>query len=379
MSKSHDFEGERRTRVAYLLWFTFIGHRLYLGRPVVLYSLTLGYYIFGWLADLFRIPAWVREYNSHIYLKGVARGLSTMVEEAPRSPEGPAIREGNALPREEAELPESWLGHDLPWMEKGVVARIVQWTKENPLRMAILGLIGLVVAGSVVAAAITGSGEKSISKPSYTSDARPGTGVSQQDLAMEIIEPKEDLVSSSSVNLAGRTEPGALVTVSGGKGRKAELQAGDDGYFSCPVELAEGRNVLVVEAELNGRKARREKTVEYRLDEASYKALCTGIDYRDLKKNPDAFRGRKYVAQGKVVQILESGGETHMRVKVTGSQWDVLEGIVYVIYTGPVSAYEDSVVKFWGDVQGSHTYTSVAGWTVTLPLVEARYVEVLRR
>ena len=58
----------RSTPVAYLLWFFFglLGvHRFYLGRPIsgVIYLLTGGIFMIGWLIDLFLIPGMVRIAN----------------------------------------------------------------------------------------------------------------------------------------------------------------------------------------------------------------------------------------------------------------------------------------------------------------------------
>ncbi|MDG2422968.1 MAG: NINE protein [Phycisphaerales bacterium] len=58
----------RSTPIAYLLWFFFglLGiHRFYLGRPIsgVIYLLTGGVFLFGWIIDLFLIPGMVRIAN----------------------------------------------------------------------------------------------------------------------------------------------------------------------------------------------------------------------------------------------------------------------------------------------------------------------------
>ncbi|MEE2907264.1 MAG: NINE protein [Planctomycetota bacterium] len=58
----------RSTPIAYLLWFFFglLGiHRFYLGRPIsgVIYLLTGGVFLIGWIVDLFLIPGMVRMEN----------------------------------------------------------------------------------------------------------------------------------------------------------------------------------------------------------------------------------------------------------------------------------------------------------------------------
>lgn len=77
----------RSTAVAYLLWF-FLGllgvHRFYCGRvgTGVLWFLTGGLFVVGWLVDLFLVPAMVREANA-LYL---SQHGSYDDFDAPRSP-----------------------------------------------------------------------------------------------------------------------------------------------------------------------------------------------------------------------------------------------------------------------------------------------------
>jgi TM2 domain-containing membrane protein YozV len=67
----------KETWVAYLLWFFFglLGvHKFYLGKIGwgILYLLTGGIFLIGWLIDLFTIPSQVRQYNDGL-LAGIAR------------------------------------------------------------------------------------------------------------------------------------------------------------------------------------------------------------------------------------------------------------------------------------------------------------------
>lgn len=62
---------EKETWVAYLLWFFFgfLGiHKFYLGKMGwgILYLLTGGLFLVGWLIDLFTIPSQVRQVNGEI-------------------------------------------------------------------------------------------------------------------------------------------------------------------------------------------------------------------------------------------------------------------------------------------------------------------------
>ena len=62
---------EKETWVAYLLWF-FLGlagvHKFYLGKTGwgILYILTGGLFLVGWLIDIFTIPSQVRRTNEEL-------------------------------------------------------------------------------------------------------------------------------------------------------------------------------------------------------------------------------------------------------------------------------------------------------------------------
>jgi len=71
---------EKETWVAYLLWFFFgfLGvHKFYLGKMGwgILYLLTGGIFLIGWLIDLFTLPSQVRHANEELrsMVAGAAR------------------------------------------------------------------------------------------------------------------------------------------------------------------------------------------------------------------------------------------------------------------------------------------------------------------
>jgi hypothetical protein len=39
--------------------------------------------------------------------------------------------------------------------------------------------------------------------------------------------------------------------------------------------------------------------------------------------------------------------------------------------------FRDTVIQFWGEVVGAYTYTSVTGGKITIPEVDAKYVQVV--
>ena len=106
--------------------------------------------------------------------------------------------------------------------------------------------------------------------------------------------------------------------------------------------------------------------------ESQYKASCKTISFKELDKNPDAHAGERVKLSGRVIQIMEGYG-TDIRMDVNDNFGDT----VYVTYDGTTSALEDSYITVYGEVYGKYTYQSQAGWEITLPLIQAKYVELV--
>ncbi len=106
--------------------------------------------------------------------------------------------------------------------------------------------------------------------------------------------------------------------------------------------------------------------------ESDYKASCESLSFKELNKNPEAYIGKRVKLSGTVVQIMESYGYTDIRMDVNDNFGDT----VYVTYDGSTSALEDSSITIYGEVAGSYTYESQAGWMITLPQIDAMYITV---
>jgi hypothetical protein len=112
------------------------------------------------------------------------------------------------------------------------------------------------------------------------------------------------------------------------------------------------------------------------LSPEEYKASCrTDLAFKELDKNPDKYKGIKVTYRGQIVQIMERGQTTSIRMNITREIYGWGDTI-YVTYEGTTPALEDDIIQVWGEVQGSNTYESIAGWKITLPLVKAKYVEL---
>lgn len=407
MARKASVPGERKVWVAYLLWPTLVGHRWYLAKLSPVYTLTLGYFGIMWLADLFRIPAMVREYNSFVYQRSMARAMYGNPGGTEGSPTArwssvfvggmsrpPFAESASTLSARDGAVEEPTASSDtekvptspegpanLPQLPGGAAAPLTKikerWFKTSPrVRMIAIATAGLVVV-IILLASIFGSGNKGKEGEEGTQAPAAVKEVAEK-LTITLTTPSGLTFNSPNATLEGVTEPGASVVVLGCANAPLHLQAREDGRFTAALTLNEGTNFLTVTAEKEGRKGSTSCSLTYQLDEATYKAQCRPIEFRMLEKNPDAYKGQKYFATGQVVQIMEGLGTTDIRMNVTRDQWGLWDDTIYVTYAGTVPAYEESIIRVWGEIKGSYTYTSVAGWTITLPWVEAKYIEVVQ-
>ncbi len=388
--------------VAYLLWLTVFGHRWYLGKISPVYVLTLGYVGIMWFADLFRIPGMVRERNDCAYQRHLAHAASGGVAPAGMvspvgcdaggpvetsggyerggSADGAGVGEGEGAPGDGAGVGAAPPGNfpSVSSMRGGSYAGGIPpapvppptpWWKRKPVVIA--GAAALLFL--IIAAVAGGGGTK---KDEGGNDQSPASAEPRK-LEVNLTVASGQTVSSPVFTLTGVTEPGASVTVKGCADAPVKAQAGEDGSFSATLLLGEGLNSLTVACEKDGAKGEAALSATYKVDPAEYKAQCQDVEFRVLEKNPDALKGQKYHAVGQVAQIMEGSLQTDIRLNVTKDRWGYWDDTIYVVYGGPVpDAYEDSIIEVWGEIQGSHTYTSTAGWKITLPLIKAKFIEV---
>lgn len=106
----------------------------------------------------------------------------------------------------------------------------------------------------------------------------------------------------------------------------------------------------------------------------NYMASCKQYEYRVLKKDADLLKGHRILVKGKIAQIVVDRGTTFMRVEVSYKGYGIWDDVVGVFYDGNVNLYDGDFVTAWGEVIDNYTYTSQAGWRITIPAVKAKYV-----
>lgn len=125
-------------------------------------------------------------------------------------------------------------------------------------------------------------------------------------------------------------------------------------------------------------KAEAEKAEQERLaaEEVERQKYERTIDFAHLNKNADKYAGEPYKFYGKIVQIMEGNNSTTIRMSVTQTSygWSPSD-IIYVEYDGTTDFVEDDVITVYGTVFGSHSYTSQAGYNISLPAVIAKQIK----
>ncbi len=174
--------------------------------------------------------------------------------------------------------------------------------------------------------------------------------------------------SSKEVSKQETAEEKAAREAEEKKQAEAEAKEAEEEKAKAEVEAkakAEAEAKAAAEAEEKAKKEAEEK-----------KANAQPIEYAQFKKNPDRHAGEYVKYEGQIVQIMEGDNLTQIRLAVTKDSygWNSND-IIFVEYDGLTDFVEDDVVTVYGEVYGSYSYESQAGWDITLPSVMADTIE----
>lgn len=115
------------------------------------------------------------------------------------------------------------------------------------------------------------------------------------------------------------------------------------------------------------------------IDEETFKSECIEKTYEELARNPDNVKGSNVKVTGEVIQVMESSEKTELRINITKSDYGLYSDTIYVTYTpeaGEDKILEDDIITIWGTAEGDYSYTSIMGATVTLPKIDAKYIQI---
>lgn len=115
---------------------------------------------------------------------------------------------------------------------------------------------------------------------------------------------------------------------------------------------------------------------------SDYKKTCSSYKYKDVLRNPSDYKGKNAYWFGEIVQVVDKSlYSSTFRIDVTCEKYTYSSGYycddtIYVTYYGDQSFIEDDMVKMWGTMEGTQTYTTVLGASVTIPKFNAVYMEL---
>lgn len=98
---------------------------------------------------------------------------------------------------------------------------------------------------------------------------------------------------------------------------------------------------------------------------------CESVDYKDVERNPNQYKGKRVKVKGSVEQVSEGWfNNVTMRVDEGGGKmW-------YITYTrtddNEPRILEGDNFTFYGECKGVESYTSILGGRVTIPALDAQ-------
>lgn len=112
--------------------------------------------------------------------------------------------------------------------------------------------------------------------------------------------------------------------------------------------------------------------------EATFKDECQSYTYEQIARNPDDYIGEKAKFTGEVIQSMQEGNSYTLRVSITKSDWGYEDPILvsYTAKQGESRILEDDIVDIYGLLGGTYTYETVMGNKLTVPLLNALYIDI---
>ena len=107
------------------------------------------------------------------------------------------------------------------------------------------------------------------------------------------------------------------------------------------------------------------------MSEAEYKDKCKSVTFKELADDQDAMKGDKLTLTGEVVQV--KGNFCRFNVTKTSYGYD---NTVAFTFDSNVDIKEKDIITVWGDSEGFYTYTTVINDEITVPKLNANYIEV---
>lgn len=193
----------------------------------------------------------------------------------------------------------------------------------------------------------------------------------------------KDTVKAKQYNLTGETEKAAKVQLFQEGKEVASTTAGEDGKFAFNKLGTEksGEYEYEIKVSKEGYESTDQKhsvlrTMSKEEEVQDLKNSAITIDYKQLEKNKNRDVGKVAKFKGQIVQILEDGDYTVIRLSIAQASWGWdTNAILWVEYAGTTKFVQDDIITVYGRMMGEHSYESQAGWEVSVPSMLAEIIE----
>lgn len=99
------------------------------------------------------------------------------------------------------------------------------------------------------------------------------------------------------------------------------------------------------------------------------------VDYSELARNPDQYKGKSLTYSGKVIQVIEGDSDVQHRIAVNNDY----DSVIYVSYPKDMvtsRVLEDDYVTIYGTSLGLLSYQSTLGGKITIPAIYLDRIEI---
>lgn len=125
----------------------------------------------------------------------------------------------------------------------------------------------------------------------------------------------------------------------------------------------------------NIKKAKKEKEQKKaKKSKDSYISKCKSYSYRNIQRKPKKYKGKKIKVSGKVIQVSE-GWFDSVTLRIEDSNGDIWL-ISHTYGDKEDKILEDDKVTVYGECNGTETYKAILGNSVTIPSVDAEYINI---
>lgn len=240
-------------------------------------------------------------------------------------------------------------------------SRFGKWPLSKTLTQVLFGALGIVLVGGVVLALVPSSPKA----PEFSAETLELAAGAEGDPA-DPATPELLRAEAAVEPLAETAEP-----LDSARGRYEEQLEGAESNAADAEN-----NLTVASRQVNVAEREVEHLEEIAHEEESFREEATTIDYNQLIKNPEAYRGEKVVYTGQILQIQESGNFGGvMLLSVTDEGYGFWTDNIWVDFEDKIGAAEEDVITVYGKITGSEEYETQIGGSTYVPKMRAKYID----